>query len=86
MTAVDDRLLALAADVGRLRRRLRDESRDNPYTAFVAGRVAAHVDVLVHMHEATAGDLYRAGLPIDHALDTVDERAEALEQLLGGGW
>jgi hypothetical protein len=80
VTAVDDRLLKLAADVGRLRRHLDAES----YGGFLAARVADHVNSLDCMLEPTAGELYAAGLSVEEALGTVDERAETLRRLLGG--
>jgi hypothetical protein len=86
VTAIDDRLLALAEDVGRWRRRLRDEGRDSTYGAFLAARVAGRVDVLCSLLEPTAAELYAAGLPVDEALQHVDERARQRERLLGGSW
>jgi hypothetical protein len=79
----NDRLVALAEDVGRLRRRLRDESRDDTYLAFVAGRVAAHVESLDGMLFPTASELVVAGAAVGEALDTVDERTRSLRRLLG---
>jgi hypothetical protein len=83
VTALDDRLLALAADVGRLRRRVSDESRDSTYLAFLVDRVADHCDALDCMTQPTAAELYAWGLPVDEALDSVDERARMLSRLLG---
>jgi hypothetical protein len=62
MTAVDDRLLAMAEDVGRWRRCLRDESRDNSYGAFLVAR-ADHLDALDAILEPTAADLVAARGP-----------------------
>ena len=83
MTAIDDRLERLAEDVGRLRRRIRDESRDNSYLAFLAGRVADRIDSLDCMIGQTAGELVAAGADVGQALDHVDERAASLRRLLG---
>jgi hypothetical protein len=84
VTPVDDRLLALAEDVGRLRRRIRAESRESSYLAFLAGRVADHVETLAGMLEPTAAELVAAGLLVEGALEAVDRRVSKLRGLLGG--
>jgi hypothetical protein len=84
VTAVDARILKLAEDVGRLRRRVRDERRDGSYFAFLGDRVADHIDALDAMLEPTAAEWVAAGLSVEHALETVDERVRTLQSLLGG--
>jgi hypothetical protein len=76
------RLDALAADVGRLRRRLNGDS----YDGWLAWRLGEHVDALDAMVSPNAADIYNehplAG--VDEALATVDARARELRVLLGG--
>jgi hypothetical protein len=78
--AAGNRLLELAADVGRLRRRVDPDG----YDAVLLARIAGHVDALDAIHEPTAADRVRAGIPVDDALELVDQRAQELERLLGG--
>jgi hypothetical protein len=86
--ATASRVDALAADVGRLRRHLDGES----YSAFLAGRIADHVETLDAILEPTAADLVNAltkfGVEDEEAvleaLATVDGRCRELRALLGG--
>jgi len=69
----------LAADVGRLRRRLDADT----YDGFLAWRVAEHVDALAALLEPTAAELYRESGDIDAVLEHVDSRDRELRSLLG---
>lgn len=69
----------IAADVGRLRRRF----AANDYDAFLFDRLAACVDAVDAMLRPTASDLVSAGVSVDAALRTVDERAMQLRSLSG---
>jgi hypothetical protein len=83
------RLNALAADVGRLSRHLADDS----YSALLAARVADGLQDLDCLTQATAAEMFRAGLAfgleeeqaVAAALNAVDERDRELRNLLGGG-
>jgi hypothetical protein len=79
VTATADRLHALAADVGRLRRRVDPAS----YAGFLAWRVAGHVDSLDAMLEPTAAERVAAGVDVEEALELVDTRTAELRRLLG---
>ena len=79
MTAVGRRLDSLAADLGRLRRRLEPGS----YAADLAERIAGHVDSLDAMLAPTAAELVKAGVSVEDALEAVDGRSHALRRMLG---
>ncbi len=84
------RLEALAADVGRLRRRF--ASNDDAWTgAYVVDRIAQHVECLDSWFSATAADIYSENLihgasedeAVAHAFAVVDKRARHIRGLLG---
>ncbi len=89
MTALQDRLRALAEDVGRLRR-LTDA---DTYGAFILERAAGHLETIDNILSPTAGqlvhDLKAFGVDEDEAvaeaLAEVDARARALHLLLDDG-
>jgi hypothetical protein len=69
----------LAADVGRLRRRLRDDEYGLHLVDRIGGRVDA-IDSLVH---PCAAELVVAGDTVDEALAFTDGRAFRIRALLG---
>jgi hypothetical protein len=83
-----DRVVLIADDLGRLRRRL---PPDTPYAGWLVERLGKHVETLDAMLRPTAADRYRAyvlsGLVEDEAvqaaLDTVDAEADELRRRLG---
>lgn len=77
----DARVLELADDVGRFRRRLESLS-------FLAEEIARHVEVLARWHEPTAAEIVELHAPGDddavaEALRLVDERHAQLRRRLG---
>ena len=82
-----DRVEALAADVGRLRRRLAGDE----YGSYLVDRLALHVEVLDAFLWATAGEIYQANIcvcgdedeSVAAALEDVDDRARRFRALLG---
>jgi hypothetical protein len=80
------RVESLAEDVGRLRRRLRDDE----YGSFIVDRVAGHVEAIDSFFRPTAAEFYFANFAIsgdaklsaEEALGDVDERARRLRALL----
>lgn len=82
--AVADRVWELAADVGRLRRRLEAESS----LGFLAGRIANHVDAINSMVRPTAAQIARSWAPgdntaVDEAIRLVEEHSDRLQKRLG---
>jgi hypothetical protein len=75
------RLDELAADIGRLRRRLDLEPESSAW--FALDRITGHVESLDLMLRPSAGDLVRCGAGVEAALRDVDARASALRRLLG---
>jgi len=76
----------LAADVGRMRNRLRDDE----YGLLVVDRIASRVETLSQMVWPTAAEIVRANLEhcdesdaVELALADVDRRARQLRTLLG---
>jgi hypothetical protein len=76
---LDQQLRELADDVGRLRRRLRGDG----YEAHLGDRLAGRVHLLANLTGPTAGELVRAGAPVDLALADVDRRTQRFVALLG---
>jgi hypothetical protein len=79
-----ERVDEIAADVGRLRRRLEPESS----AAFTVDRIASNIEWIAVMLEPTAASLVARTFPgddltVDAALDHVDQRARRLRGLLG---
>jgi hypothetical protein len=85
---VIDRLDAIAADLGRLRRRF--DSNSAAWTrTFIVDRLAEHVETLDCMLHVSAGELVQQGLAVDAALEAVDARSARLRRLLAigdAGW
>jgi len=77
--ALRGRIQALAEDVGRLRRRVEPDT----YDAFLAFRIAGHVEALDALAWPTAAELYRECVDVDLALELVDEHAAKLHRTLG---
>jgi hypothetical protein len=78
------RLELLADDVGHLRRHLASlvDGYDGTYTAHLVERIAVHVDTLDSLVRPTAGELVKAGVPVDEALVAVDRHRAELERRL----
>lgn len=80
--ALVERLDALAADVGRLRRR--SASNEEAWTGpYIVERLAQHVETVDAALQPSAGELVAAGFDVDTALSTVDARARRFRELLG---
>jgi hypothetical protein len=85
--AIQHRLLALARDVGTLRRRF--ASNENAWTgAWAAERIADHVETLDVMVGLSAGQIVACSAPgdadaVEEALRIVDERQRTLRARLG---
>lgn len=79
-TAALYQLGRLAADVGRLRRRLAEPGYDRD----LLGAIAARIETLLALFEETAAELVRAGVDVETALATVERRAREARLLLGG--
>jgi hypothetical protein len=84
MTSVIGRLDELAVDVARLRRRVEPDSS----LAFIAVRIAEHVESLDVMLQPSAAELAACAFPgdaetLDAAVEHVERRANRLRGLLG---
>jgi hypothetical protein len=78
------RLELLADDVGRLRGHLASivDDFESTYCAHVVERMGCHVDRLDSWARPTAGELVKAGVPVDEALVAVDRHGAELERRL----
>jgi hypothetical protein len=78
--AVAERIETLAADVGRLRRRLPQEV---DYTLHLVDRIGRSIDSLDAFLWPSAAELVEAGVDVNVALRHVEKRAERMRTLLG---
>lgn len=83
MNPLMDRVDALAADVGRVRRRVEPDSS----LAYLVDRIADHVEWLDVMLQPSAAELAAYVYPgddeaVDAALEAVDRRAARVRHLL----
>ncbi len=70
----------IASEVRRLRYRAEPDSS----LAYLADRLASHVEGLWLLEAPTAADLYRAGLGVDEAIERADRHVDELRARMGG--
>ena len=70
-------------EIAREVRRLRYYADPDSSLAYLADRLANHLEALLLMHAASAADYVRAGLDVDEALAIVDRHAAELQRRMG---